>query len=92
MSATVSEILKRPYHFTVIREEEDGSWFGRVLEFPGCFSAGDTAEEALRNLFEVAEAWVDACLHQPHAISIPDPMPPFKWQPKANANPEKPSP
>lgn len=82
MTESVAEILKRPYHFTVIREEEDGSWFGRVLEFPGCFSAGDTAQEALRNLFEVAEAWVDACLHQPHPFPIPEPMPPFKWQPK----------
>ena len=37
--------------------------FGVVVpDLPGCFSAGDTLDEALRGAEEAAAAWVDAAL------------------------------
>lgn len=56
MSDTKS-ILRKPY-MRVIVPEEDGSFFGTILEFPGCFAAGDTAIETLTMLEEVAESWL----------------------------------
>jgi len=40
-----------------------GSTFGVVVpDLPGCFSAGDTLDEAVANAEEAAAAWIDAAL------------------------------
>jgi predicted RNase H-like HicB family nuclease len=45
--------------------------FGVVVpDFPGCFSAGDTLDEALTAAEEAAAAWLDA------ALDAGDPIPP----------------
>ena len=41
--------------FTLEIHEEDGAFWGEVLELPGCFSAGDTLDE-------LEEATVEAIL------------------------------
>jgi predicted RNase H-like HicB family nuclease len=46
--------------------------FGAIVpDFPGCFSAGDTLEEALLGAEEAAAAWVDAQLDAAEAIPTP---------------------
>ena len=46
--------------------------FGVVVpDFPGCFSAGDTLDEALQNAEEAAAAWVDAALDAGQPIPAP---------------------
>lgn len=46
--------------------------FGVVVpDLPGCFSAGDTLEEALGGAEEAAAAWVDAALDAGEAIPAP---------------------
>ena len=43
--------------------------FGVVVpDLPGCFSAGDTLDEALSGAEEAAAAWIDAALDQGEAI------------------------
>jgi predicted RNase H-like HicB family nuclease len=43
--------------------------FGIVFpDFPGCFSAGDTLDEAMENAEEAAAAWIDATLDSGGAI------------------------
>ena len=42
----------------VIEPAENGSWWVRVPELPGCFSAGDTREEAARNAREAIEGHI----------------------------------
>jgi predicted RNase H-like HicB family nuclease len=71
MLSAAREILKRPYG-RVILPEDSGNFFGEIVEFPGCFSAGSTAAEALSNLEEVAESWLLIELEKGHAI--PQPM------------------
>ena len=46
--------------------------FGVVVpDLPGCFSAGDTLDEALANAEEAAAAWIDAALDAGEAIPTP---------------------
>jgi predicted RNase H-like HicB family nuclease len=40
-------------------EEPDGRYSVEVPELPGCYSAGDTREEALRNAREAIECHLD---------------------------------
>ena len=43
--------------------------FGVVVpDLPGCFSAGDTLDEALSNAEEAVVAWIDAMLDREEAI------------------------
>ena len=46
--------------------------FGVVVpDLPGCFSAGDTLDEALAGAEEAAAAWIDAALDTSRAIPAP---------------------
>ena len=46
--------------------------FGVVVpDLPGCFSAGDTLDEALANAEEAAAAWIDAALDAGRKIPAP---------------------
>ena len=48
------------------------SAFGVVVpDLPGCFSAGDTLDEALAAVEEAAAAWIDAALDAGEAIPAP---------------------
>lgn len=63
-------ILRRPYGRSVF-PEDDGSYRGEILEFPGCIAVGATAAEALSNLEEVAESWLLSALAHGHVIPSP---------------------
>ena len=46
--------------------------FGVVVpDLPGCFSAGDTLDEAMSGAEEAAAAWIDAALDAGEAIPAP---------------------
>lgn len=46
--------------------------FGVVVpDLPGCFSAGDTLDEALKGAEEAAAAWIDATLDEGRAVPMP---------------------
>ena len=49
--------------------------FGIVVpDLPGCFSAGDTLEEAMAGAEEAAGAWIDAALDAGDSIPQPSPL------------------
>ncbi len=59
-----------PYIRELVRED-DGSWFARVIEFPGCMTVGDTREEALEMLDDAMGAWIEAKLADRETIPAP---------------------
>ncbi len=55
-----------------IESGNETSAFGVVVpDLPGCFSAGDTLDEALTATEEAAAAWIDAALDGGEAIPAP---------------------
>jgi antitoxin HicB len=71
MKMKTVEYLKRPYSRVVI-PETDGTYRSEILEFPGCIASGDTAAQALANLEDVAESWLEATLAR--GQSVPEPV------------------
>lgn len=65
------EYLKEPYARVLTPDEESGGYTAEILEFPGCVTEGDTADEALRNLEAAAEGWIEATLNA--GKDIPEP-------------------
>jgi predicted RNase H-like HicB family nuclease len=56
--------------YTVILEQEpDGGYVVTVPALPGCVSQGDTREEALKNIYQAADLYVEDC------IASGDPVP-----------------
>jgi predicted RNase H-like HicB family nuclease len=70
LAEVVTHALRAPYT-RVFQREQDGRYSCQVLEFPGCFSSGDTAEDAMANLDEAIELWVESELEQGHDIPEP---------------------
>lgn len=70
LTKTPEDYLKEPYSRIVI-PEADGTFSSEILEFPGCYSFGDTEQEALQNLEEAARNWIEACIQQNQ--NIPEP-------------------
>ncbi len=55
-----------------IESGSDATAFGVVVpDLPGCFSAGDTLDEAMTAAEEAAAAWIDAALDMGEAIPAP---------------------
>lgn len=63
------DYLKLPYSRILIPDE--GSYAAEILEFPGCFSQGETPDEAITNLEKAARSWIQVALAQ--GLEIPEP-------------------
>ena len=70
MKEEVKAILARPYARELIKNE-DGTWFARIVEFPGCMTEGETAEGALENLDDAMAAWVEVKIEDGDHIPVP---------------------
>src|SRR5229473_2938889 len=64
------EILRKPYA-RVLVPDENGGFFAEILEFPGCFAEGETAEQAYEQLEKAAESWIEAALEMNQEIPAP---------------------
>jgi predicted RNase H-like HicB family nuclease len=71
MAVEVQKIMGAAYS-RELRINEDGSWFARVVEFPGCMTEGDTRNEALKNLDDAMVGWIEA--HLKDGDPIPPPI------------------
>ncbi len=66
----IERYLALPYTREVV-SEDDGTWFARVIELPGCMTVGDTQAEALDNLNDAMSAWIESMLE--HGERVPEP-------------------
>ena len=66
----VAAIMRGAYTLVVTRDAE-GTYSSEVLEFPGCFSGGDTAAEAVSNLERAMELWIESELEEGRPIPAP---------------------
>lgn len=61
---------------------DDQTAFGvAVPDMPGCFSAGDTLDEAIHNAEEAAAAWIEATLDAGAAIPAPSSLESIRGNP-----------
>lgn len=69
-SLVLSESRPFPMRYTVILEQDaDGGYVATVPALPGCVSQGDTRDEAMRNIREAADLYIEDC------IAAGDPVP-----------------
>lgn len=56
----------------VIQQDEDGMFIAEVPSLPGCISQGTTRSEALKNIQEALQAYIESL--QKHNEPIPPPI------------------
>ncbi len=54
-----------------LSKEDGGGWFAEVPELDGCISDGETPEEALVNVQDAIECWLDAARESGTPIPTP---------------------
>ena len=47
-------------HVVIHEDVESGGWVAEVPSLPGCVSDGQTREEALANIRDAVDAWMEA--------------------------------
>lgn len=73
LNKTLDYYLKLPYTIVLKPGQEEGDgWLAEIPELPGCFTAGDTKEEALHLLEEAKRLWLESSLA--HGDPIPEPQ------------------
>lgn len=66
----VDYYLSLPYAIE-LRRYEDGTWFARMPELPGCMTEADTLEETMEMIRDAQGGWIEACLED--GTPIPEP-------------------
>ena len=63
-----------PYTTIIESINDEGGFYyvGRIMEFEGCMTDGDTKEEALQNLQEAMELWIETKLG--NGFEVPEPI------------------
>ena len=59
------------YHINIFWSEEDDCFVGDIPDLKHCTGHGDTPEEALEDLLETRDAWLDTCINAGEAVPVP---------------------
>jgi predicted RNase H-like HicB family nuclease len=59
----------------VIHKDPDSDYSVTFPDLPGCFTAGESIEEALAMAVEAAELHIEGCLEEGIAVADPRPLP-----------------
>ena len=69
MRMTSPDLKTNKYEVILYWSDEDHSYVGEVPQLPGCMAHGETQSEALENVNEAIELWIDT------AKEFGDPIP-----------------
>jgi antitoxin HicB len=72
MGKSLEDYLSLPYNIEVKRNE-DGTYFAKVKELPGCMTEADTFAEVEEMIRDAMIAWIEVALEE--GIPIPEPRP-----------------
>ena len=69
------------YPITIEPGNDQTAWGVVVPDLPGCFSAGDTLEEAMIQAEDAITGWIETALDDGQAIPAPSPVSHLKRKP-----------
>jgi predicted RNase H-like HicB family nuclease len=63
--------LKLSYPITLYPDNEEGGYVVEIEDLPGCLSQGETLEEAIANINEARELWIETVYETGGEIPLP---------------------
>jgi antitoxin HicB len=74
----VTNIERKPLEYYLslkyqvsIEEAPEGGYFIQIKDLPGCYSQGETVEEALENIEEARKLWMESMYEDGNKIPLP---------------------
>jgi antitoxin HicB len=74
----VTNIERKPLEYYLslkypvgIEEAPEGGYFIQIKDLPGCYSQGETIEEALENIDEARKLWMESMYEDGNEIPLP---------------------
>jgi len=67
--------MKHKYLIEVFWSDEDGGYIAIAPDLPGCCAYGDTPMEAMREMEDAIESWLEACRNMGRPIPEPKAQP-----------------
>jgi predicted RNase H-like HicB family nuclease len=61
----------RDYHINIFYSEEDGGYIADIPDLESCSAFGETPEQALAELEQAKEAWIEAARESGRPIPTP---------------------
>jgi predicted RNase H-like HicB family nuclease len=58
----------------LLYQDEDGAWIVECPSLPGCYSQGETREEAITNIKEAIQVWIEDAVDHGEEIPINYPL------------------
>jgi antitoxin HicB len=68
---SVKDYMSLSYPYELVLDQDQGGYFARHPDLPGCTAEGDSPQEAVENLDESRRLWIEARLDG--GYSIPEP-------------------
>ncbi|OGZ96306.1 MAG: hypothetical protein A3J10_04080 [Candidatus Sungbacteria bacterium RIFCSPLOWO2_02_FULL_54_10] len=65
--------MGKTFVYQVTIEQDDDRYHAEIPALPGCYSWGHTYEEALKNIHEAAELWMETLTEDGEPIPEEDP-------------------
>ncbi|MDX2241911.1 MAG: type II toxin-antitoxin system HicB family antitoxin [Leptolyngbyaceae cyanobacterium bins.302] len=59
------------YPITLYPDMEEGGYVAEIKDLPGCLTQGDTLEEAVENINEARELWIETTYESGREIPLP---------------------
>ncbi|HYC05510.1 MAG TPA: type II toxin-antitoxin system HicB family antitoxin [Azospirillaceae bacterium] len=60
-----------PLKLRLLMADEGGGWLAEVPDLPGCMSDGETPEEAVRNVQDAIDSWIEAAREDGRPVPAP---------------------
>ena len=77
---TIEDYMKLPYKMEITPDVEEGGYVVSYPELPGCFTEGNTIEEAFANAEDAKRAWLEAAIEDQVIIHEPDDLDNYSGQ------------
>ena len=68
---TVDYYMSLPYRMEIITDVDEGGFVASFPDLPGCFTCGETIEEAVENANDAKRAWLEAAIEENLEIREP---------------------
>lgn len=68
----IEKYLQLPYKMEIVPDMDEGGYVASYPDLPGCFSIGETMEEAVANVQEAKKIWLEAALNDGVKIAEPN--------------------
>jgi predicted RNase H-like HicB family nuclease len=64
--------LSLNYSIAIYPDKEDGGYVAEIEDLPGCLTQGETLEEAIANIAEARELWIETVYELGNEIPLPN--------------------